>query len=727
MTNEETTLQDMIVRTVALLRENKALSVTANGTQRLYAADLVVRRSDFAPFFAAAGITKGSQIYKVIKPNTHDLPTLLTTIMRHHKIAYFHRSSIVPSKESVLEQIQNGTWNALVNWTKSEFSAALSTIRSFYYDSIGCNTPRLKAKTDVVSTQTKELLDPALDITKLLHKADLNGMCKDAVALAVHIRKLDEDPAYQTWLKRNHRAVIEAFILNGQSRAKLSQCHGINYTDPDREGCSTTMEDRDSSCIGDITHAELNSMATAYQDRLRRLIDYMTLPTYTEELEGGEYPLTTETEYLTHKEKMNTDNIPVTVVGGLTAASLPSEVLNLAKRLSAKHGPVRITNEASGIQIYIPDPELLITDGRTELDKKHLSVNAEKYLGIGRYDVDKYPTAENKQLYKKYRQHGKEVPSASSMKTSKLYSVEQLLAMPPIERRGLNLGEVRRAVVSSNTDKHLVYDENGNLVPEWCGDVVPLSSLPPDHPARDYMERQRHYNLDDLENKWDIGYCQQALPEDRGRGRYYSRLPRGCKNSPTGRIIIPIYDDEHVRRGWQARIIDFTNTHGDKWVWTDKQEWLQVAKNGENLFVSQDWPKGFDAHKYLNARGSQRNSLLFGLHQAVEFNKTRPFEKRYCVLVEGPLDAVRGGFPCIALLGKSMSTEQAALIRKHFAVVCTVMDQDKAGQECLRRIYLRLPGMAIKELTVPAGKKDLGDCTEEEARALVTKYDPLNE
>ena len=303
MTDEGTTLQDMIVRTVALLRENNALLVTTNRLQRLYAANLVVRRSEFAPFFAAAGITKGSQIYKIIKPNTHDLPTLLTTIMRHHKIAYFYRGTMIPSKESVLEQIQKGTWGTLVSWTKSEYSVALNTARSFYYDSIGCNTLRLRTKTDVVNSQVQELLDPALDITKLLHKADLNGMLKDAVALAVHIRKLDKDPVYQKWLRRNHAAVIEAFILNGQSRAKLSQCHGINYTGSNREGCSTTMEDRDSSCIGDVTHAELNSMATAYQDRLRRLIDYMTSPTYTEESEGGEYPLTTETEYLTHKEK----------------------------------------------------------------------------------------------------------------------------------------------------------------------------------------------------------------------------------------------------------------------------------------------------------------------------------------------------------------------------------------------------------------------------------------
>lgn len=421
---------------------------------------------------------------------------------------------------------------------------------------------------------------------------------------------------------------------------------------------------------------------------------------------------------------MTSDNI--FTAGGLTSAGIPAEVLNLAKRLAAKHGPVSVTSEASGLHIYIPDPDLLNKDGRKELQSKHLAINAEKYLGTGRYNVDLYPTKENKQLYKKYRATGKEVPCAVSMKTGKLYSVDSLLIMTPIERRVANLGDVQRTVSTSSTNKHLVYDERGNLVPEWCGDTVSLSSLPPDHPARDYMERQRGYDLNTLESVWGIVYCQQALPEDRAAERYYSRLPGNYKNCPTGRIIIPIYDDDRVRRGWQARVIDFTNAHGDKWVWTDRQDWLLVQRSGQDLFVSEHWPKGFAVHKYLNARGSQRNALLFGLMQAVEFNKNRPLDKRYCVLVEGPLDAVRGGPPCIALLGKSMSQEQAALIRKNFSVICTVMDQDKAGQECLRRIYNQLPGVPIKELLVPEGKKDLGDCTPEEAYALVTKYDPLN-
>jgi hypothetical protein len=309
------------------------------------------------------------------------------------------------------------------------------------------------------------------------------------------------------------------------------------------------------------------------------------------------------------------------------------------------------------------------------------------------------------------------------MKTKKSYSVEALLRMPPIETRIEGVGEIRRTVTISSTNKRLVYDENGNLVPEWCGTTIPINQLPKDHTARAYLEQQRKFDVDELSDIWDICYCEEALPEDRAVDRYYRRLPYGCKDSPQGRIILPIYDDAGVRHGWQARVIDFENAHGDKFVWTDSQTWLQVKKSGVDPAISDKFPKGFAPSKYLNATGSHRNALLFGVKQAVQFNKDRPFHRRYCVLMEGPLDAMRGGPPCIALLGNVLSNEQAATIRKNFAAIYILMDNDKAGQKCRQCIYRMLEGLPIHELAVPAGKKDLGECSYEEARAILPNPD----
>lgn len=696
-------LQTMAAETMAALQERKALPDKANSAEVRYAANYIVKKSPFAPYFKFLGIQEGSQIGRTFD-NLRSVEFFKTVMQLYYAKWYFEDS--VPKLNDIIANFKTDSWTRVALIAQLNYNQFLRDLRRSINDSKGIGS-YAEYRHDLVLKDLRTLLAFNGTHNEFMKKATGIGAFHDTIVLAVHLTKRHNSIAYKAWLDAHQEEVLEAFLDHGKSRAMLSACHGFKITAVGGGYQSYRATSSDRSSVLGYTHATLNAMARAKQDVLQHRVN---LASSWQALEANMTPTMT-------------DNIFTTA--GLSTASIPEEVARLAERLAAKHGPVTVTNEASGLHIYVPDPELLQTDGRKELTSKHLAINAEKYLGIGRYDVDINPTRENKQLYKKYRQHGKEVPSAISMKTTKPYSVDALLQMAPIERRVSDLGEVSRRVITTDPNKYLVYDAQGNLVPEWCGETVDIAELPPEHPARDYLEKVRHYDVACLGSLWDVCYCTSALPEDRGANRFYSRLPHGCKNSPTGRIIFPIYDDDGVRRGWQARIIDYTNAHGDKFVWTDSQQWLQVASNGQDLCVSEQWPKGFSAHKYLNARGSQRNALLFGLKQAVEYNSNRPFPKRYCVLVEGPLDAIRGGPPCIALLGKSISQEQAALIRKNFAVVCTVMDRDKAGQECLNRIYKQLNGMPIHELIVPEGKKDLGDCTYEEAAQLVQLYDPL--
>lgn len=82
------------------------------------------------------------------------------------------------------------------------------------------------------------------------------------------------------------------------------------------------------------------------------------------------------------------------------------------------------------------------------------------------------------------------------------------------------------------------------------------------------------------------------------------------------------------------------------------------------------------------------------------------------------MKVVQAGFPCVALMGSSLSEAQAALLCKHFRYLTLLMDGDEAGRrvtgECLltlgRRRYVRavelpegfqpdqLPKEAIREL-----------------------------
>lgn len=694
-------LQQMAADTIAALQERNALPATANSAEVRYAADYIVKKSPLQPFFAALGITKGSQIGRSFDSsrNIH----FFSTVVKLYYIKWYYEDKL-PAYNDIPGLFKSDNWTEVTHRVTSQFREVLRNLRTYTYLSMGVGK-EAEYRQDILKREVNRLLKINDSAAHFLEEAEFVGEFKEAVLLVAYHKGWYTDVAVQQWLKENSDELADLFTHYGLSRSLLSMLHGFELTVKTGVQQLPTLDVTVSSidAKSEYSHATLNEMAQAWQDLCLHRLELI------------------ETCQLMESKSMNDD---IYTSGSLTSTAIPEEVTMLAKKLAAKHGPVTITNEASGLHIYIPDPELLQQDGRKELTSKHLAINAEKYLGIGKFNVDTNPTKENKKIYIDFRDKGVEVPCAISMKTKKRYSVEALLRMPPIEKRIEGIGDIRHTVTASDPNKYLVYDENGNLVPEWCGTTIPINQLPKDHTARAYLEQQRKFDVDELSNVWDICYCEEALPEDRAFGRYYSRLPYGCKNSPQGRIILPIYDDTGVRRGWQARIIDFENAHGDKFVWTDKQEWLQVKHSGNDPAISDEFPKGFAPHKYLNAKGSQRNALLFGVKQAVQFNKDRPFHRRYCVLMEGPLDAVRGGPPCIALLGKSLSYEQAAMIRKNFAAVYTVMDNDKAGQECRKRIYHMLEGLPIYELTVPAGKKDLGECTYEEARAMLP--DPNN-
>jgi DNA primase len=86
--------------------------------------------------------------------------------------------------------------------------------------------------------------------------------------------------------------------------------------------------------------------------------------------------------------------------------------------------------------------------------------------------------------------------------------------------------------------------------------------------------------------------------------------------------------------------------------------------------------------------------VVFNLHRVVSQGKDR------VVVVEGFFDCmkvVQAGIPCVALMGWSLSEEQAKLLSAHFRYLTIMLDGDEAGRkgtaECLlalgRRRYVR--------------------------------------
>lgn len=387
-------------------------------------------------------------------------------------------------------------------------------------------------------------------------------------------------------------------------------------------------------------------------------------------------------------------------------SDVPREVNILARRLSSIHGPYHIAHEASGWHIYIPSPYQLAHDGRREIYKRHLAINAEKFAAIGEFEGDE--SIDN---------------CARCMKSGRHYLVSELMEMPTLEDRGIKEVDRKGSVVNSSL--LLVEDENGNMVPDMPGECIPLPDLPKDHPAVFYL-RQRGYDISKLSHQFDVMWCEKEKPQDPEKGLFYKRLPGGFKDTPQGRIIFFCYMNG-VRRGWQARILDIKD---DKawWYWHPyNKRWVAVAERttaGQDNWTCLPGFQGFDPAKYKTANGSQRNQMLMGLDAALSWNLQRGESRGLGVLAEGPLDAGRVGPPAIPLLGKSVSQEQARLLAAVFSRLIVVRDNDAGGKfmEDRAKKMLEPTGIDLFFEAPLEGCKDLGEMTDKQTKTMMEKY-----
>jgi DNA primase len=131
----------------------------------------------------------------------------------------------------------------------------------------------------------------------------------------------------------------------------------------------------------------------------------------------------------------------------------------------------------------------------------------------------------------------------------------------------------------------------------------------------------------------------------------------GGRGSMSGRIVFPIHNEKGDLVAYAGRSIDESEP-------------------------KYKFPAGF--HKSLE---------LYNLHRAIGEGNAR----RRVVVVEGFFDCLKvnaAGFPCVALMGSSLSEAQEELIVRHFNVVCILLDGDEAGQaaavDCLTRLGRRM-------------------------------------
>lgn len=195
--------------------------------------------------------------------------------------------------------------------------------------------------------------------------------------------------------------------------------------------------------------------------------------------------------------------------------------------------------------------------------------------------------------------------------------------------------------------------------------IVPLSKLPLNHPANDYL-LSRKFNPIYLSERYGISYCY---------------MPDLIYHKAFDRIVIPIYQDNKLR-GWQARFIG-------------------------------NPPAGIP--KYYNSPGIIFSNLLYGLQYLEAFV---PF----IILVEGVMDVWRIGAPAVASFGTHLSNNQLQEILKRTKKLIILWDGD--AQEKAEKLKNQIKNKLEVSYIKLQNNLDPADLTSEEIAKEIMQYCP---
>lgn len=374
-------------------------------------------------------------------------------------------------------------------------------------------------------------------------------------------------------------------------------------------------------------------------------------------------------------------------------SQLPDHVRLLAEELVNIHGSIRVAVEASGMHLYLPCPQCLTEFGETEVYKKHLAFNVDKYFAGEQYSV-------------------------LCMKCGFYCEGVSLSYYPPLSARGIEFKPeiVHGGVVRTDW---LEKDALGVMIPRNPGLTIPIHMVPANHPARQYLA-SRNFDPVSLWNQFQCSWCETENPD-----LYYRKQPGGFRITSQGRLIFfALMRGSKV--GWQARILEF-DENDKRYFWHPyKREWVHVLDFNGQKWVPREGYEEWDPAKYWTAPGTRRSEILMGYDAAILWNLQQGNKtpgSRFCILSEGPLDGGRLRPPAMAVLGKSLTPNQAANIYNHFGRVITIRDNDKAGETMANSVSKQFAGQPVKFgfMTLPERWKDPGALDNDSAKIIVSQ------
>lgn len=123
--------------------------------------------------------------------------------------------------------------------------------------------------------------------------------------------------------------------------------------------------------------------------------------------------------------------------------------------------------------------------------------------------------------------------------------------------------------------------------------------------------------------------------------------------------------------------------------------------------------RSIQGKRFKNSTGLTKSKTLFNLH--------RVWTSDRIYVVESSFDAIRldqVSAPAAATLGAGISTEQIKLLNRTFDEVIVIPDNDQAGVAMTEKMSKGIPSLQILQLS--DGKKDIGECSDDELRHLTT-------
>lgn len=445
------------------------------------------------------------------------------------------------------------------------------------------------------------------------------------------------------------------------------------------------------------------------------------------------------------------------------AGHAPDAARQFAARMSEAQGcRVVLTAETGGYHLYLPCPDCLETHGERELNDPKYAINLTRHLGLdqGSALLDKPErrrgTADLMAAYEDNERKDSRVGICMRTRQSKrphFWSVSELLQMRTISERHPDIhtrASVTGGAGSADREQYWKPDPvTGIKCPPPPGEVIPINQLPAHHPAAEYLI-SRDFNLDRLYEQFRCSFCVKEYPESKEDLIFYRYMPGGWKDTPQHRIVFYSLING-TPMTWQARVVEHVDGN-DRWMLhpykldrspdfakvykhapftyanthtrpNGNAAWIPVAPFDE---LDPDGVLKFQPSKYRTAKHSSRE--MMGWDAAMARAAADPLPYKWCVMLEGPLDAARIGPGGIAVIGSSISPGNAAMVAANFHIVFTAFDNDMAGRAATERVGKMIMSNSgrncVTQLCVPlpvTGGKDVGDMTQEAADEMMRK------